>query len=169
MQQTRILPFPRVGGKALGRRLGFIVVATVAIVCLSASSAATLPRGGETGSNCQEGSTELGVLVTLYATPVQVVNREIIDSRLVGLNVVSNCISHFELIIFGNDVSVVIAPGANVSWGPSELRRTPLWHVPASPFSGAMHDDAVFPCFWAGSFDVDYLLTADGQLVPLTC
>ena len=112
-------------------------------------------------TNCLEDS-----LSTFISTWVWMLPGELLDQ----VQVESQCATTYTLVTVDSEVHIVVAPGASAIWGPLELTRFGVFHEPGV-FVGQGTDipGATTPCVYTTIADIDYLLEADGTLVPDPC
>ena len=86
------------------------------------------------------------------------------------VQVESQCQRTYTFLTFDFEVNVAIAPGASAIWGPVDLARFGVYHEPGV-FVGAGNDlpGATTACALIAVAHIDYLLEADGTLVPDPC
>ena len=112
-------------------------------------------------TNCMEES-----LSTFISTWVWMLPGELLDQ----VQVESQCATTYTLVTVDSEVHIVVAPGASAIWGPLELTRFGVFREPGV-FVGQGTDipGATTPCVYTAIADIDYLLEADGRLVPDPC
>jgi hypothetical protein len=129
---------------------------------VSAASVHALPSPfASSSTNCLEPSG-----TTFISTQVWVVSRE----RLQTVQIESGCESTYTFATLDFEVNFVVAPGASAIWGPSELRSFGKFHEPSVHVAqGTDIPGATTPCVYQAIAQIDYLLEADGTLVPDPC
>jgi hypothetical protein len=112
-------------------------------------------------SNCMEEGLSSFVSAWVWMLPGELLDQVQIESQ---------CATTYTFLTFNFEVNVVVAPGASTILGPVELTRLGVFHAPGV-FVGAGTDiiGATTPCVYTSIADIDYLLEADGTLVPDPC
>lgn len=91
-------------------------------------------------------------------------------SRLDQVQVESGCAATYTFVTLDFEVNVVVAPGASAIWGPAELTLFGKFLEPSVHVAqGTDIPGASTPCVYTAIADIDYLLEADGTLVPDPC
>ncbi len=145
-------------------RSRLLVTGLLAIVLsfLSPVGAQAFPTPFSSSStNCLEQSG-----TTFISTAQWVVSGE----RLQRVRVESDCLATYTFVTLDFEVNFVVAPGASAIWGPSELRLFGKFHEPSVHVAqGTDIPGAATPCVYTAIAEIDYLLEADGTLVPDPC
>jgi hypothetical protein len=112
-------------------------------------------------SNCLE-DEDLNRFISNW---VWTVSGDLLDQ----VQVQSDCVRTYTFLTFDFEVNIVVAPGASAIWGREELTRFGVYHQAIFVGSGNDVPGATSPCDLAAVYDLDYLLEADGTLVPDPC
>ena len=117
-------------------------------------------------SNASSNCLEEDDLSRFISNWVWMLPGELLDQ----VQVESQCATTYTFLTFDFEVNVVVAPGASAILGPAELTRLGVYHEPGV-FVGSGNDipGATTPCVFTSIADIDYLLEADGTLVPDPC
>jgi hypothetical protein len=112
-------------------------------------------------SNCLEESLTSFISIWVWMLPGELLDQVQVESQ---------CATTYTFLTFNWEVNVVVAPGASTILGPAELTKLGVYHEPGV-FVGAGNDipGATTPCAFSSYADIDYLMEADGTLVPFPC